>query len=629
MLLQIHEPGQTPAPHEDGVAVGIDLGTTHSVIAFLRDGRPVAIEDGEGRSVIPSVVAYGQGLQVGHAAREALNAGDAQAVASIKRLMGRASSEVAQIAPPLAVLLRSGGADMPALALGGRTRTPMEISADILRHLKEMAEEALGRPVTQAVITVPAYFDDGARLTTKDAARLAGLEVLRLINEPTAAAVAYGLDEGREGVYAIYDLGGGTFDISLLNLEKGVFQVLATAGDTALGGDDIDRAMALTLSGGAEPTPAQLAEARRVKEALSEVESIEISSPRLRGEVGRGAGEGMGAMPPPQPSPACGGGSFSRADLAALAKPFIDRTLTICAQALEDAGLEKDALNGVVLVGGSTRMPAVRGAVEAFFKQTPLADLDPDRVVAYGAAVQAHQLTQGGDNLLLDVIPLSLGLETMGDLVEKLLHRNTPIPAMVAQEFTTYQDGQTGMMIHVVQGEREMASQCRSLARFELTGIPPMAAGVARIRIIFQVDADGLLTVSAEETTTGTRQEVTVKPSYGLPIEQIEQMILDSFQNARSDITARLLAESRVEAQRFLIDLEAAMRADGHLLEPAERALLERSAAALQSACEGEDRDAIDAGVMELKHLSAPFAQKRMDSAIGHALKGTRIENIN
>ena len=596
MLLQIHEPGQTPDPHDHGVAVGIDLGTTHSVIAILRDGVPLPIEDAQGESVIPSVVAYtGEETRVGHAARVRQQSGDAQAVASIKRLMGRATSEVAAMAPSLAPLLASQGKEVPSFMLGGRARTPMEISADILRHLMGMAEQAMGRPVTQAVITVPAYFDDAARLATKDAARLAGLDVLRLINEPTAAAVAYGLDEGKEGTYAIYDLGGGTFDISLLNLEKGVFQVLATAGDTALGGDDIDRALALKLSGGTEPGAAALAQARRIKEALSDAENVE---------------------------------GFSRADLALLAEPFIARSLRICQQALDDAGLAPSQLSGVVLVGGSTRMPAVREAVQGFFKQKPLSDLDPDRVVAYGAAVQAHQLTQGGNNLLLDVIPLSLGLETMGDLLEKIIHRNTPIPAVVAQEFTTYQDGQTGMMIHVVQGERELASQCRSLARFELTGIPPMAAGSARIRVIFQVDADGLLTVTAEESTTGIRQEVAVKPSYGLPLEAVERMILDSFEHARSDITQRLLIEARVEASRLAVDLRAALEADGDLLDTAERTGLEQGLSALEEACKGEDRDLIDGTVMQVKHLSGPFAQKRMDRAIGQALKGTRIENI-
>ncbi|MBY0354460.1 MAG: Fe-S protein assembly chaperone HscA [Rickettsiales bacterium] len=606
MFLQIHEPGQTPDPHDDGVAVGIDLGTTHSVIAIMQEGQPVAIEDAAGHSIIPSVVAYQSGRAVvGGAARDRLLAGDAYAVSSVKRLMGRASLEVAASAPALLPLLQSHGESVPLLMMDDKARTPMEISADILRHLKTMAEEALGRPVREAVITVPAYFDDAARLATKDAARLAGLEVLRLINEPTAAALAYGLDEAKEGVYAIFDFGGGTFDVSLLNLEKGVFQVLSTAGDTALGGDDIDDALAVALFG-KTLTAAHRAEARRIKEALSNAHEVAVSP----------SFNAVSRM------------MVTRSELAVLAQPLVERALAICAQAMEDAHKTSAELNGMVLVGGSTRMPVVREAVAAFFEQSPLSDLDPDRVVAYGAAVQAHQLTRGGDHLLLDVIPLSLGIETMGDLAEKLILRNTPIPAVVAQEFTTYQDGQTGMMIHIVQGERELASHCRSLARFELTGIPPMSAGSARIRVMFQVDADGLLTVSAEETTSGQRQEVTVKPSYGLPIEEVERMILESFENARADITLRLLVEARVDAARLALDLRQAMQADAALLEDEEKKMLQRELSALDAACLGDDRDLIDAGVMRLKHLSGPFAQKRMDSAIGLALKGTSITNV-
>ena len=582
-LLQIHEPGETPEPHASSAAIGIDLGTTHSVVAVMKDGAPYAVPNKDGHSIIPSIVAYANGVSVvGEAAGHIVGH-----IASVKRLMGRGRDEVEALAPHLQEYLIEGEG-LPRLKMGGQARTAMEISSDILRYLKHVAEEALGEEVTDAVVTVPAYFDDSARLATRDAARLAGLNVLRLVNEPTAAALAYGLENSSEGIYAIYDLGGGTFDLSLLLLEKGVFQVLATAGDTALGGDDIDLALAMKHK-------LQTDKARQVKERLT-----------FKAEV-----EGV-----------------SQADLAAIAKPFIERTLATCRSVLTDADLKPEELQGIVLVGGSTRMPAVREAVEAFFGRAPLSDADPDRVVAYGAAIQAQQLTEGGDHLLLDVIPLSLGLETMGDLVEKLIYRNTPIPATETQEFTTYQDGQTGLLIHVVQGEREMASQCRSLARFELKGIPPLPAGVARIKIVFQVDADGLLTVSAEETVTGIRQQVEVKPSYGLPFEEIERMILESMEHARADMTVRLLAEARVEAARLLHDTQAALDKDGDLLSVAEKTTLTEACGELGMAALTENRDAIDAASSRLQHVLGPFAQKRMDRAIGQALKGTRIDSI-
>lgn len=615
-LLQIHEPGQTPDPHEDTAAVGIDLGTTHSVVAIWHQGCPVAIESQIGSSIIPSVVAYQQDgtVLVGQEAREAFLAGAKDAVASIKRIMGRGVPEAKQLMPYLAESMGQVEEDsVPRLFTCQGAKTPVEISGDILKHLKAIAEEALGKEVREAVITVPAYFDDAARLATRDAARLAGMEVLRLINEPTAAALAYGLESGAEGVYAIYDLGGGTFDVSLLKLEGGVFQVLATAGDTALGGDDLDRMIADAFldsckAQGCEEIvqcgaslAALLGKARAAKEALSEKEEITLEK----------------------------GFTLSRAQLAKLARPLIDRTLEICTQALEDAGIAPIDVKGVVMVGGSTRLIAVREAVEQYFGKKPLLDIDPDRVVAYGAAIQAHQLTSGeGDHLLLDVTPLSLGLETMGDLVEKLIYRNTPIPAAVSQEFTTYEAGQTGMQIHVVQGEREMASQCRSLARFELKGIPAMAPGAARVKVTFQVDADGLLTVSAEETTTGTRQEVQVKPAYGLPFEEIERMLHESMENARTDITQRLLAEAKLEAERLLKDLALALQADGVLLVEEDRKKIASAEEELLVALSGDDRDRIDAAQMALQHVIAPFAQKRMDKAIGGALKGSRIEEL-
>ncbi len=620
-LLQIHEPGQTPDPHEEVAAVGIDLGTTHSVVAIWHEGCPVAIESQIGSSIIPSVVAYQPDgtIMVGQAAREAFLSGAQDTVASIKRIMGRSVDEARHLMPYLAEVMGEVREDsVPRIFTCAGAKTPIEISSEILKHLKAMAEEALGKEVAQAVITVPAYFDEAARLATRDAARLAGMEVLRLINEPTAAALAYGLETGVEGVYAIYDLGGGTFDISLLKLEGGVFQVLATAGDTALGGDDVDRLIADAfldtcknqkcneiLKCGAS-LAALLGKARDAKEALSEKEEIRIQD------------SGFGIQ-----------GTLTRAQLAKLAQPLIDRTLTICGAALDDARLRPADVKGVVMVGGSTRLLAVREAVEKFFGKKPLLDIDPDRVVAYGAAIQAHQLTSGEvDHLLLDVVPLSLGLETMGDLVEKLIYRNTPIPVSVSQEFTTYAAGQTGMQIHVVQGEREMASQCRSLARFELSGIPAMAPGAARVNVIFQVDADGLLTVSAEETTTGIKQQIEVKPSYGLPFDEIERMLTESMEHARADITARLLAEAKVEAQRTLYDLDIALNADASLLGTQDRQKISAVRTRLEAALKEDDRDLIDALHQELQHVSAGFAEKRMDKAIGEALKGTHIEEI-
>jgi molecular chaperone HscA len=616
-LLQISEPGQSPDPHQRRIAVGIDLGTTHSLVAAVRHGVAECLPDAQGRVILPSVVRYLEGgrRQIGFEARDAQAEDAAHTVSSAKRLMGRRLADVpGHEKLPYAFVDRPG---MVAIATRDGEKTPVEVSAEILAALRQRAEDTFDDELHGAVITVPAYFDDAQRQATKDAARLAGLNVLRLLNEPTAAAVAYGLEKGSEGLYAVYDLGGGTFDISLLRLSRGVFEVVATGGDAALGGDDFDDALAqraLAQAGLATATAqdrrAVLVAARAAKEQLSQAQQVRLQARLSTGELDV---------------------AVDRAALEALTAPLLARTMTAVRQVLRDAGVGRQEVQGVVLVGGSTRMPAVRTAVAGFFGREPLTDVNPDEVVAIGAALQAHALAGHGDAgelLLLDVTPLSLGLETMGGLVERIIERNATIPVAKAQDFTTYQDGQTAMALHVVQGERDLVADCRSLARFELRGIPPMAAGAARIRVTFQVDADGLLSVSARELGSGVEASIVVKPSYGLADDQIAQMLQEGFAHADADMAARRLAEARVDAERMVLATASALAADGELLEAGERSAIEELMQAVRAAAATEDAPAIDTAVEALASGTEGFAAARMNRSIRAALAGRKVEEV-
>jgi molecular chaperone HscA len=607
-LLQIAEPGMSTAPHEHRLAVGIDLGTTHSLVASVRSGSAECLPDASGRAILPSVVRYGeQGVKnIGEDALACAATDPFNTVFSAKRLMGRGYTDVAHLNLPYRVQAAPG---MVNIETDFGIKSPVEVSADILRALRKRAESTLGGELVGAVITVPAYFDEAQRQATKDAAQLAGLNVLRLINEPTAAAVAYGLDQRAQGQFVVFDLGGGTFDVSILRLQAGVFEVLATGGDSALGGDDFDRALAdhfIDSHGLTSLTPQQrgrlVMACRRVKEQISSEHTAFLSV------------------------------DFKSGETIAETEPLVKRTITATRKTLRDAGLSIDDIDGVVLVGGSTRMPIIRKAVAAFFGKDPLVNLNPDEVVAIGAAIQADTLAgnrSGDELLLLDVIPLSLGLETMGGLTERVIQRNSTIPVARAQEFTTFKDGQTAMAIHVVQGERELVSENRSLARFELRGIPPMVAGAARIRVTFQVDADGLLSVHALETTSGVAAEITVKPSYGLSDDQIADMLKAGFDYAEKDMHARQLREQQVEALRLVESVEAALSKDSALLNADELQAIKGALLQLRELANTDRLRDIEQGISDLSHATEDFAARRMDAGIRQALTGKTIDAVS
>ncbi len=619
MLFQISEPGESTIKEAcKPRVVGIDLGTTNSLVAHVADASPEVIS-GEGGPLVPSVVHYaeGGGVLVGRpAVAKALEA-PRDTLASVKRLIGRGAKDLASVRALLPYALEGDDRAVVMRVAGNRTVSPVEVSAEVLRELKSRAEASLGGPIEGAVITVPAYFDDAQRQATRDAGRLAGLEVMRLLAEPTAAALAYGLDRGSQGTYAVFDLGGGTFDISILKLVDGVFEVKSTGGDSALGGDDLDRAIASGVIGDSLATMdrgvigAAVAEARRVKEALTENASATYRLDLSRGQT-----------------PTLVERVVTREDLRTWAKPLLEKTGKACRRALKDAEVEAEALDGVILVGGSTRSPVVREYVADLFKREPLADIDPDQVVALGAAVQADVLASGRQDVtLLDVVPLSLGIEMMGGVVEKLIHRNTTIPAGATQTFTTYADNQTGFDIHVLQGERETADACRSLARFILRGVPPMIAGMGRVEITFLIDADGLLKVMAKELTTGQEASIEVKPSYGLSDEEVEQMLVDSFEYAEEDLAKRNLLIERIEGDRILAATRQAFATDPEMLDDEVRAAGEAAMKILETAMAGTDHLAIRHAVEALDVATKPFAQKRMNRAIAAQFQGVALDD--
>ncbi|HCB1498000.1 chaperone protein HscA [Klebsiella oxytoca] len=614
-LLQISEPGLSAAPHQRRLAAGIDLGTTNSLVATVRSGQAETLADNQGRYLLPSVVNYqASGLTVGYDARQNAAQDPVNTISSVKRMMGRSLGDIQARYPHLPYQLQASENGLPMIQTPGGLLNPIRVSADILKALAERATEALAGELDGVVITVPAYFDDAQRQGTKDAARLAGLHVLRLLNEPTAAAIAYGLDSGQEGVIAVYDLGGGTFDISVLRLSRGVFEVLATGGDSALGGDDFDHLLADHIR--EQAGIADRSDNRLQRELLDAAIAAKIAlsdADVARVDVGGWQGE------------------ITRSQFNDLISALVKRTLLACRRALKDAGVEAQEVMEVVMVGGSTRVPLVRERVGEFFGRTPLTSIDPDKVVAIGAAIQADILVGNkpdSELLLLDVIPLSLGLETMGGLVEKVIPRNTTIPVARAQEFTTFKDGQTAMSIHVMQGERELVQDCRSLARFALRGIPALPAGGAHIRVTFQVDADGLLSVTAMEKSTGVEASIQVKPSYGLTDGEIANMIKDSMSYAEQDVQARMLAEQKVEAARVLESLVSALAADAALLSAAERQAIDDAAEQVRSAAAGDDADAIKEAIKNIDTQTQEFAARRMDQSVRTALKGQSVDEV-